>query len=614
MEQAKIKEKMRELLHRLMANPSRINRSKVLHEMVSIVNDSFNNNACTTMFTFDEWQGLYKAESECLNLNYNITANWSINKFIEDALDQSLLTDAVYKQFGTQGCILIPFHPMNKPNGLIVTVFDHEKNDIKTAVLYLMKKEIEQLLNVLNHYTNLKAKYEKKDFLFRLSASFYTCENKNDILKQIIISISDVYPDFSYYLLLSHDHEMGETLPIRTLEYNQETTKQASYIAFIGGELQIEYNENSTYVFAPLVGKQGVYGVLEITAPTKVIYPKEEIEFIKQFTNVAGKAIENTILYQNSKQHISDLKMINETTHQLNSNLHQEDILQIIKGKIKLTCHASEVGFILMKENSTDKIDILPGSTGYFYTQEGVSLSTYLLTESIKNQESIITGNLKNRIISDFHSGMIIPMNDGKEFLGAVVMLHEKESFFTFDRFKLLQSLIQHLTLALINSLLRERLEETVRTDYLTNLYSRIYLDEKINFHMKTDTEGILILFDIDDFKRINDLYGHYIGDTVIIQVADIIRQHITPYDIGARWGGEELAIYMPGSTIEEGYWLAEKIAQQVERKTDPLVTLSAGVSSWTNEKTDSVKSLFIRADHALYEAKRKGKNQVITK
>src|SRR5690625_6256833 len=85
---------------------------------------------------------------------------------------------------------------MNKPNGLIVTVFDHEKNDIKTAVLYLMKKEIEQLLNVLNHYTNLKAKYEKKDFLFRLSARFYTCENKNDIIKQIIKYINHVYPDF----------------------------------------------------------------------------------------------------------------------------------------------------------------------------------------------------------------------------------------------------------------------------------------------------------------------------------------------------------------------------------------------------------------------------------
>src|SRR5699024_3007004 len=249
----------------------------------------------------------------------------NLNKFIEDELDRSLLTDAAYKQFGTQGCILIPFHPMNKPKGLIVTVFDHERNDIKT------------------------------DFLFRLSASFYTCESKNDILKQIIISISDVYPDFSYYLLLSHDHELEETLPIRTLEYSQETTKQTSYIAFISGELKIEYNENSTYVHAPLVGKQGVYGVLQIIAPTKVIYPKEEMEFIKQFTNVAGKAIENTILYQNSKQHISDLKMINETTHQLNSNLHQEDILQIIKEKIKLTCHASEVGFILMKENSIDK-------------------------------------------------------------------------------------------------------------------------------------------------------------------------------------------------------------------------------------------------------------------
>lgn len=612
MDQAKLKEKMRELLYCLMANVSSINRSKVLREVVSIVNESFNY-ACTTMFTFDEWQGLHKAETECSKLNYNITANWNLKKFIEDALDQSLLT-VVYKQFGNQSCILLPLHPTNKPNGLIVTVYNHEKNDIKEDFLYLIKKEIEQLLNVLNHYTKLKDKYEKKDFLFRLSASFYTCESKNDILKQIIISISDVYPDFSYYLLLSHDHELEETLPIRTLEYSQKITKQASYIAFISGELQIEYNEDSTYVYAPLVGKQGVYGVLQVIAPTKVTYPKEEVEFIKQFTNVAGKAIENTILYQNSKQHISDLKMINETTHQLNSNLHQEDILQIIKEKIKLTCHASEVGFILTKGKFIDKIDILRGSTSFFYTQEGRSLSTYLLTESIKKQESIISGNLKKQIISDFHSGMVIPMNDGEEFLGAVVMLHEKESFFTFDRFKLLQSLIQHLTLALINSLLRDRLEETVRTDYLTNLYSRVYLDEKINFHMETDTKGILILFDIDDFKRINDLYGHYIGDTVIIQVADIIRQHMTPHDIGARWGGEELAIYMPGSTIDEGYWLAEKIAQQVERETNPLVTLSAGVSSWATDKIDSVKSLFIRADHALYEAKRKGKNQVIKK
>src|SRR5699024_11358162 len=152
----------------------------------------------------------------------------------------------------------------------------------------------------------IKTIYKKTDFLFRLSSIFYTCENKNDILKQIIISISDVYPDFSYYLLLSHDHEMGETLPIRTLEYNQETTKQASYIAFIGGELQIEYNENSTYVFAPLVGKQGVYGVLVITAPTKVIYPIEEIEFIKQFTNLAGKVIDIKIYYKKSKKHITD--------------------------------------------------------------------------------------------------------------------------------------------------------------------------------------------------------------------------------------------------------------------------------------------------------------------
>src|SRR5699024_6030326 len=99
------------------------------------------------------------------------------------------------------------------------------------------------------------------------------------------------------------------------------------------------------------------------------------------------------------------------------------------------------------------------------------------------------------------------------------IILHNEQSYFTFVRFKLVQSLIQQSTISLLNCMLREELEQAVITDYLTTLYSRSFLDKKIGQHLEWDDSGVLILFDIDDFKNINDLYGHYIGDEVIIQV-----------------------------------------------------------------------------------------------
>src|SRR5699024_11567597 len=127
-----------------------------------------------------------------------------------------------------------------------------------------------------------------------------------------------------------------------------------------------------------------------------------------------------------------------------------------------------------------------------------------------------------------------------------ITVLHERKTYFTCESFKLGQSLIHHATLALVNAVLREKLEKAVITDYLTGLYSRKYLDKMFNKHMKKDKQGTLILFDIDDFKKINDKYGHNIGDEVIIAVAKIIKNSISDQDIAARWGGEEFAIYLP--------------------------------------------------------------------
>ena len=133
------------------------------------------------------------------------------------------------------------------------------------------------------------------------------------------------------------------------------------------------------------------------------------------------------------------------------------------------------------------------------------------------------------------------------------------------------------------NSMLREELEKMVITDHLTRLYSRSYLDDKMSQSMEEDEEGTFILIDLDNFKKVNDTYGHQVGDDILIQVADLIQHNIRDTDIGARWGGEEMAIYLPRVPLESGVRIAERLKDKVGEKSSPRVTISCGVSCWRN-------------------------------
>lgn len=190
-----------------------------------------------------------------------------------------------------------------------------------------------------------------------------------------------------------------------------------------------------------------------------------------------------------------------------------------------------------------------------------------------------------------FRSIMAVPMVQSEKLKGFTLVMHREPYHFTFETFKLLQSLIHHSTLALTNSMLREELERMVVTDHLTKLYSRNYLDERIHLSMAEDEMGTFILIDIDNFKLINDTYGHQVGDEVLVQVANLILGNIRDTDIGARWGGEELAIYLPQISIETGALIAERLVKKVSENTNPPITISCGVSYWTSESGDTLKA-----------------------
>jgi two-component system, cell cycle response regulator len=165
------------------------------------------------------------------------------------------------------------------------------------------------------------------------------------------------------------------------------------------------------------------------------------------------------------------------------------------------------------------------------------------------------------------------------------------------------------------------RLELLSVTDGLTKLHNhRFFQDElakKFEETQRYERPLSLAMIDIDFFKKVNDTYGHAVGDDVLKQVARLYESSVRSTDLVARYGGEEFAVMMPETELEDALVLAEKIRSLIESspidtQAGPLpITVSMGVASVPRSKIHSAKELIIAADKALYRAKKSGRNQV---
>jgi len=175
------------------------------------------------------------------------------------------------------------------------------------------------------------------------------------------------------------------------------------------------------------------------------------------------------------------------------------------------------------------------------------------------------------------------------------------------------------------------QLKELAYKDELTTLYNRHgfkeesakfidevkgYLDNpsrRKNFLIKSFS---LAIFDIDNFKKINDTYGHQAGDAILKLVSKIIKERVREIDMAARWGGEEIIVGLVGSDEDQAYEITNDIRKKIEetavdwkRKTIKF-TVSGGVASFAEVK--DFESLFKKSDEALYKAKQTGKNKIV--
>lgn len=165
---------------------------------------------------------------------------------------------------------------------------------------------------------------------------------------------------------------------------------------------------------------------------------------------------------------------------------------------------------------------------------------------------------------------------------------------------------------------LQEKLKNQLNTDPLTNVYNRNFYNQKIEefiaLYKRYKTEFSFLIFDIDDFKKINDNYGHAMGDKVLIELTKAVKAHIRITDYFFRIGGEEFVILFANSSLDDSKTIALKLCHMIANELNVLenrsVTVSIGLTQMYAE--DSSETIFKRADNLLYEAKKSGKNQLL--
>ncbi|DAB30888.1 MAG TPA: hypothetical protein CFH84_01580 [Sulfurimonas sp. UBA12504] len=163
------------------------------------------------------------------------------------------------------------------------------------------------------------------------------------------------------------------------------------------------------------------------------------------------------------------------------------------------------------------------------------------------------------------------------------------------------------------------KLERLTNTDPLTKIFNRRKIDEmmesKFYEFQRYGTDLSIAMLDIDNFKILNDTYGHSTGDTVLREFANLLTENTRKTDLVGRWGGEEFIIIMPNASLEQTRLKMQRMMQKLAAhkfETVETIRCSIGIAQ-ANKEIMSIDELFRHADNALYSAKRNGKNQILS-
>ncbi len=231
----------------------------------------------------------------------------------------------------------------------------------------------------------------------------------------------------------------------------------------------------------------------------------------------------------------------------------------------------------------------------------------------------------KTRVLPFAHKGvrsvLALPLFHESRLKGILTSLSQERDAFSPQQIELLKILVNQVSVNISNVLLHEEIKMMAFTDGLTGLINHRHFQERLSDEfrrsMRFNDPLSLILIDIDHFKKVNDTYGHPVGDVVLRGVAETIREGVREIDLPARYGGEEFAVMVVKAEARSARRIAERVRKSVKDREFDVdghrfrVTTSLGIASYPSDALRK-DQLIERADRALYAAKEQGRDRTV--
>lgn len=346
---------------------------------------------------------------------------------------------------------------------------------------------------------------------------------------------------------------------------------------------------------------------------------KEEFETYQDFA-------ENTIQMLNEKntkleKNLDALTNIVEISKYINSNVSDDNLIPMINDMIIGILGVTYSSIYLVDDNTKKLIIKATNMKGIDF-----NLVKNKLFDMLGNGKSFVI-NCKETIFKDIsekqqiHSIIGVPIYLGDKFKGYIVVEHTLCNFFSQDHITFISSIANQIGIALENNFLYSKIRENSIRDPLMGIYNRRHFFNCIEGKVESDpNEGFaIVMVDIDNFKKVNDTYGHQFGDKVLVEIAGILQKNIEDEDYVARYGGEEIVIYINrANDYSEVFQRIETIRRKISSNVieygdiKKSVTASFGISYYPQDGETLQKVIGV-ADAMLYYAKNSGRNKVVS-
>ncbi len=326
---------------------------------------------------------------------------------------------------------------------------------------------------------------------------------------------------------------------------------------------------------------------------------------------------------------VQELEVLNATARRLASSLQLEELVEAVARETCKAVPEAEAVTLVHRRAGRDSELVFDG-----YDRLGDKFFRRPMSDGQGLAGSVMTSGKLRRIadLADedgsgggrgghgIRSWLGVPLFMYGECEGVIAVQSTRKAAFGVDDERLLGSLALQIAGALQNA----HLYELAMVDGLTSLFVRRYFDARIEEEVERSkrygTAFSVIMMDVDDFKHLNDTYGHLVGDRVLRAISNVVKAQMRGVDTAARYGGEEIAVILPRTEMVAAYNLAERIRSAIAElrlttDEDPpkvlTVTASLGIAAYPESKASTGEDLVRNADRALYRAKKTGKNRV---